>query len=66
MLGRLGLLGGAFAIICLYLFTASALTLNPQSWYFGSSLAVLAVVIALAAYGFIVSLAGQPAFGVKR
>ena len=63
---RVGLLGGALAIICLYLFTASALTLNPQSWYFGSSLAVLAVVIALAAYGFIVSLAGQPAFGVKR
>ena len=63
---RVGLLGGALAIICLNLFTASALTLNPQSWYFGSSLAVLAVVIALAAYGFIVSLAGQPAFGVKR
>jgi hypothetical protein len=42
-----------------------ALTLNPQSWCFGSSIVVLAIVIALAAYGFIVSLAGQPAFGVK-
>jgi hypothetical protein len=63
---RVGLLAGALAIICLHLFTASALTLNPQSWYFGSSIAVLAIVIALAAYGFIVSLAGQPALGVKR
>ena len=63
---RVGLLAGAVAIICINLFTASALTLSPQSWYLGSSVAVLAVVIALAAYGFIVSLAGQPAFGVKR
>jgi predicted Ser/Thr protein kinase len=63
---RVGLLAGALAIICVHLFTASALTLNPQSWCFGSSIVILAVVIALAVYGFIVSLAGQPAFGVKR
>ena len=63
---RVGLLAGVFALICVRLLTQSALTLNPQSWYFNSSVVVLAIIIAVATYGFMVSLAGQPAFGAKR
>jgi hypothetical protein len=62
---RVGLLAGAVAIICMRLLTYVALTANPASWYFGSTVIVLLLVLAAAAYGFIVSLAGKPAFGTK-
>ena len=62
---RVGLLAGAVALINLRLLTYVALTPDPSSWYFGSTIAVLLLVIGLATYGFIVALAGKPVFGAK-
>jgi Protein kinase domain len=39
---------------------SSPLTLDPSAWYFGSSMAVLLVVVGIAAYGFQTSVAGRP------
>lgn len=39
------------------------LTLDPSVWYFGRSFLVLAVVAALAIYGFVVALGDKPFFG---
>jgi hypothetical protein len=41
------------------------MTLDTNAWYFGTSLAVLLVLGALATYGFLVSLGGRPAFGMN-
>jgi hypothetical protein len=62
---RVGLLAGAVALITLQLLTGVALTRDPSSWYFGSTIAVLLLVTGLATYGFIVALAGKPALGAK-
>lgn len=63
---RVGLLAGVVALSCLRLLTQTVLTLNVDSWYFGSTIVVLLLVLALGTFGFLVSLAGAPAFGVKR
>jgi hypothetical protein len=39
------------------------LTLDTSSWYAGRSYFVLAACVALAIYGFVVSLGGKPMFG---
>jgi serine/threonine-protein kinase len=63
---RVGLLAGVVALGTVRLLTQTPLTLNGDSWYFGSTIVVLVVVAALGVFGFVVSLAGAPAFGVKR
>ena len=60
---RFGLLTAIVMQICERLLTRAPLTLHTDSWYFGLSLAILMLVSACAIYGFIVSLAGRPAFG---
>jgi hypothetical protein len=45
------------------LLTRIPLTLHSDAWYFGLTLVVVGLVSASAIYGFITSLAGQPAFG---
>jgi serine/threonine-protein kinase len=42
------------------------LTLDPSLWYFGPSLFLLAVLAALAVYGFRIALAGRPMFSGMR
>ena len=42
---------------------AAPLTLDATLWYAGRSFLVLAACIALAVYGFVVSLGGKPMFG---
>jgi serine/threonine-protein kinase len=61
---RVGLLAGAVALFNLRLLTYVALTGDPSSWYFDSTVAVLLLVIGLAMYGFIVALAGKPVLGI--
>ena len=41
------------------------LTLDTDAWYFGQSLIVLLLIGTLAIYGFLVALAGRPAFGAN-
>jgi hypothetical protein len=62
---RSGLLALVVTQICERLLRHAALTLDPDSWYFGSSVVNLLLVTAIAVYGFIVSLGGQPVFGAK-
>ena len=55
---------GALALISIYLapvlLNATALTLDPSRWYFGYSLTVLLVSVAIAVYAFRISLGGRP------
>jgi hypothetical protein len=39
-----------------------ALTTDPQSWYFGQSVITMAIFVAIAAYGFVLSTGGQLTF----
>ena len=41
------------------------ITLNPSAWYGSYSLVFLLTLIALAVYGFYISLAGRPVFSEK-
>ena len=59
---RVGLLA-QFALLLMDTLIRVPLTLDPDAWYFGNSLVVLLGFAALATYGFLVSLGGQPAFG---
>ena len=58
--GMLAQLTGSFVATLLTSFPISS---NLSAWYAGCGLYALAVVAAIAAYGFHCSLAGQPAFG---
>jgi hypothetical protein len=62
---RFGLLALALSGIFGYLLDHS-LTLDPSSFYFGPSLFLLAVLAALAIYGFRIALAGRPMFSAMR
>jgi hypothetical protein len=62
---RIGLLSFAVTLICWRVLSHFPITLDFNSWYFGSSVVILLLVAAIAAYGFIVSLGGHPAFGAK-
>jgi len=62
---RVGLLAGIVMLCSERLLTRLPITLNLNAWYLGSSVMVLLLVLAVAAYGFIVALAGRPAFAAK-
>ena len=62
---RIGLLAFVMTQICERLLRHTAITLDPDSWYFGSSVVTILLVTAIAVYGFIVSLGGRPVFGAK-
>jgi hypothetical protein len=60
---RFGLLSTAvMAYVCVTQIYLPSTT-DPTVWYAGASAAGLAVAVGLAAYGFLVSLAGKPIFG---
>ena len=63
---RIGLLAQVAAQMVMHSLTWMPLTLDGDAWYFGWSLIVLLAVAAFAAYGFLVALGGQPAFGVME
>ena len=64
MLRRYGLLALASLMLFNNLAQLAPWTLDTSVWYFGRSLFVIALAIALAAYAFWISLAAQPAFGM--
>jgi serine/threonine-protein kinase len=60
---RLGLLATAVMIYIHFIEMFLPSTADPSVWYAGVSVLGLAVVLGLALYGFVVSLAGKPLFG---
>jgi len=58
---RIGLLASIVMLSSERLLTRLPLTLDPGAWYVSSSLIVLFIVLAAAAYGFIVSQSGRHA-----
>ena len=56
---RLGLLTSVVMLSSERLLTRLPLTLDPGAWYVSSSLTVLLIVVAMAAYGFIVAQSGR-------
>ena len=61
---RYGLFALTVFMFFLNLATLAPLTLDTSVWYFGRSLVVIALMCAIAAYAFWISLAAQPAFGI--
>ncbi len=53
---RFGLLAGAVSYLTMILSCHYPLTLDPGSWYAGSTLFVVLVIAALALYGFAITL----------
>jgi hypothetical protein len=60
---RLGLLATIVMFFVNFVLASAVVTLNPSSWFFSQSAAVLLMVAALTLYGFIASRAGEPLFG---
>jgi serine/threonine-protein kinase len=61
---RYGLFALTVFMLFLNLATLAPLTLDTSVWYFGRSLFTIALMCAIAAYAFWISLAAQPAFGM--
>ncbi|HMF93505.1 MAG TPA: serine/threonine-protein kinase [Vicinamibacterales bacterium] len=61
---QVGLLAAYVTLIFERLMTHVPMTLDPNVWYAGPSYLILAMVFALAIYGFVVALGGRSAFGV--
>ena len=61
VLGRLGLVAGfGYFETNMLLWYYTPLPLDPSRWYFGTSLVLLAVALALVLYGFRISLGARP------
>jgi len=60
---RGGLLSLVVALFVMFSLLEVPLTLDVSSWYATRSFPVVAVVVALAVYGFRTALAGKPLFG---
>jgi Protein kinase domain len=58
---RFGLLAGVVAVVCERLLTRLPITLEPAAWYFGSSMAVVLLVLAAGIWGFTLAQARRPA-----
>jgi hypothetical protein len=58
-----GLLASVTVFFVAYVTHFGALTLSPESWYFGRSAVVLLALAALAIHGFFASTAGKPLLG---
>ena len=63
LLFRLGLLTVVVAQFASILLTRTPLTLDSTAWYVGSTLPIIIILVALALYGFRVSLARRRALG---
>ena len=60
---RFGLLSTAIMVYVCVIQMYLPSTTDPTAWYAGVSALSLAIVVGLAVYGFLVSLAGKPIFG---
>jgi hypothetical protein len=59
---RLGFLASIVMMLAQYALWNAPLTTNFSTWYAGNGLAVVAFLLALAAFGFYTSQAGRPIF----
>ena len=64
VLVRFGLFASVLTNFVAAFLEAAPLTVDPEAWYFGRSLAVLLILLAAAVYGFWLSLGEKPAFGI--
>jgi hypothetical protein len=60
---RFGLLSTAIMVYICFTQIYLPSTTDPTVWYVGVSALSLSIVVGLAVYGFLVSLAGKPIFG---
>jgi hypothetical protein len=65
LITRFGLLAFAAAIFVRFFLVRLPITADLDAWYLGGTLFGFAVVLAVAAYGFYTSLAGQALFREK-
>ncbi len=61
VLFRVGFLAVVLMLFVQRLLTAMPITLDPDAWFFGSSVVILLLVVGAAVYGFLVALAGRSA-----
>jgi hypothetical protein len=61
---RLGPLAVVAMCFAQFVLGASPITLDMTAWYFGRTAFATLVLVAVGVYGFLVSLAGRPAFGL--
>jgi len=59
---RFGLLTAAFCVLTIHFFDVIPVTTDFSTWYAGATLLLLITLVALAAYGFYTSLAGEKVF----
>jgi serine/threonine-protein kinase len=60
---RLGLVATVVLFLVNLMTSSAVVTLDSSKWFFGSSVLLIAMPIALAGYGFYVSRGGEPLFG---
>jgi hypothetical protein len=65
VLYRYGLLAAVFAHFFAHLWVFFPMTTELTAWYAQDFVIALVICVALAAYGFYISLAGQPLFSGK-
>jgi hypothetical protein len=63
---RFGLVSTAVMLLFTDLMTRLPITLSARAWYFPLSMLTMFLIGALAVYGFVVSLAGRSAFGIRN
>jgi len=63
---RFGLVSTALMLFFTDLMTRLPITVNPRAWYFPLSMLTMFLIGGLAIYGFVVSLAGRSAFGIRN
>ena len=62
---RNGLLALAALLLFQLILSAAPMTLDTSAWYFGRSFVIMALMTAIAAYAFWISLAAQPIFDLR-
>jgi serine/threonine-protein kinase len=60
---RLGLVAMIVLLLVNLITSSAVVTLDSSKWFFGDSILLIAIPIALACYGFYVSRGGEPLFG---
>lgn len=66
LLARYGVLAFAVASFLDSFLASAPITLDPAAWYLGRSLATLALALAIAAFGFYISLGQKPLFAMAE
>jgi len=62
---RLGLVATVVMFLVNLTTESAVITLDPSKWFFGDSLLLIAIPVALAVYGFYVCRGGEPLLGTR-